>query len=118
MTTNANIVVITQEALMSMVKTAVSEALAEKSQEVAPELLDRISAARALRVGTSTLDRLRREGLPCIMIGESPRFERAACIAWLRQHHGQPTDTAADTADVPAGKHPDFYRLKPTASRL
>lgn len=83
------VAVITPEALAVLVKAAVSEAFIEQQADRAPALLDRIGAARALGVGTSTIDRLRREGLPCILIGDSPRFEASACIDWLRQRHGQ-----------------------------
>jgi hypothetical protein len=104
MSINLPVVVITPEELLSMVRAVVSEAFADQREEIAPALLDRVTAARFLGVGTSTIDRLRREGLPCIMIGDSPRFEGAACIEWLRQRHGQcvagaPADTAGSAAN-------------------
>jgi hypothetical protein len=35
-------------------------------------------------VCADTVDRLRREGLPEIAVGDAPRFELDACLGWLR----------------------------------
>jgi hypothetical protein len=78
------IVVLTPEQLSELVKRAVEEALAEQRQEPAPALLDTSGIARHLGVGTSTVGRLRREGLPCVYLGDCPRFELAECLAWIR----------------------------------
>jgi hypothetical protein len=109
MSLGPTVIVLTPEALASLVKTAVCEAFIEHQSEVAQALLDRSGAARVLGVGTSTIDRLRREGLPCILIGDSPRFEASACIEWLRQRHGEPgAGAAADAAGVSATNDPCF----------
>lgn len=51
----------------------------------APQLLlTKHELARALQCSPSTLDRLRKEGMPVVMLGESPRFEAAAVTDWLR----------------------------------
>lgn len=99
---DTQIVVVTADQLMGIVRGAIEAAVAELRQDASPTLLDRSAIARQLGVGTSTLDRLRREGLPCILIGDSPRFEVASCIEWLRQHHARSaSELAADAAGVP-----------------
>jgi hypothetical protein len=50
----------------------------------APALLDRRGIADALGCGVDTIDRLRDEGLPELRVGDSPRFELAAALEWLR----------------------------------
>jgi excisionase family DNA binding protein len=46
--------------------------------------------ARTLRCSTRHIRRLRGEGLPVVMVGEAPRFERDAVLAWLRARSGAP----------------------------
>ncbi len=75
---------LTAEQLSELVKDAVASALAEASQDTAPLLLDRAGIARRLGIGTSTVDRLRREGMPCVFVGDSPRFMVDDCLAFLR----------------------------------
>lgn len=79
------VVVVTPEQLAELVRGAVETALAEQRQEVAPVLLDRAGVAQRLGVGTTTVDRLRREGMPCVFIGDSPRFDLAECVDWIRR---------------------------------
>lgn len=83
------VIVTTREELEQFITAAVEKALAEQREDVTAALLDRASIARRLGVGTSTVDRLRREGMPVIWIGDSPRFEADACVAWLREHSQQ-----------------------------
>jgi hypothetical protein len=78
------IVLLTPEELTELIKRAVENALAEQRQETAPALFDRGGIAQQLGVGTTTVDRLRREGLPCVYLGDCPRFELAECLAWIR----------------------------------
>jgi len=68
---------------------ALAESMRDLDKREEPErpetvLLDRQRMARALDVSLPTLDRLRREGLPAVFIGDSPRFEIEAALAWLR----------------------------------
>jgi hypothetical protein len=49
-----------------------------------PALLDRRGLALALGVGLDTVDRMRGEGMPELRVGDAPRFELDAVIAWLR----------------------------------
>lgn len=60
------------------------EALAEARAPQAPALLDRRGLAAALGISPTGVDRLRAEGLPTIMVVESPRFDLADCLAWLK----------------------------------
>jgi uncharacterized protein (DUF2342 family) len=47
------------------------------------ELLTRDELAHALRVSPQTIDRRVREGMPTEYVGDLPRFDLAACRAWL-----------------------------------
>jgi hypothetical protein len=47
-------------------------------------LLTQEDAARFCRCSVRHFRRLRDEGLPTLWLGESPRFERDAVLAWLR----------------------------------
>jgi hypothetical protein len=98
---SAEIVVITTGELGEIVRGAIAAAVAELRDDVVPVLVDRAGIAQRLGLGTTTVDRLRREGMPCVLIGDSPRFEPGACIEWLRQRHSHPAaGAAADTAAV------------------
>lgn len=89
-----NLVVATPEQLAELVRIAIDAALAEHSQDMAPALLDRNGIARTLGVSTSMVDRLRKAGLPCIWLGDSPRFIVDECVSWLVEHrrvqHAEP----------------------------
>jgi hypothetical protein len=50
-----------------------------------PVLLDREAIALALDCSGSTIDKLRRGGMPHIRLGDSPRFELDRCLEWLRK---------------------------------
>jgi hypothetical protein len=78
-----SVIVATTEQLAEFVRDAVAAALAEQREDVSPVLMDRSGIGRALGVSPTTVDRLRREGLPCVLIGDSPRFIVASCIEWL-----------------------------------
>lgn len=84
MTTPA-VIVTTPEQLAALVRDAVSEALADARKDASPVLLDRNGIAKALGIGLSSVDRFRREGMPCVFVGESPRFLVEECLAWLRE---------------------------------
>jgi hypothetical protein len=86
---STELVVLRREALAELVRDAISEALASAPVERPPALLDRNGLARMLSIGIGTVDRLRREGCPVVWLGDSPRFELAPCIEWLRAR-GQP----------------------------
>ena len=77
-------VTLTVTELRQLVAEVAREALAD-GPPPGPALLDKKGLAQALRVSTSTVSRLLREGCPMIRIGDSPRFELAACMEWLRR---------------------------------
>lgn len=78
------LVTVTLDELAAVVRAAVADALAEHEPAAAPTLLDREACARMLGVSLGTLDRLRREGMPELRVGDAPRYEADAVIAWLR----------------------------------
>lgn len=82
-------VTLTLGELRELMREAALEAVAELGSAPKPALLDRNGIAQALGVSSSTVDRLRREGMPSILIGDSPRFEIEPCLAFLRGR-GQP----------------------------
>lgn len=49
-----------------------------------PRLHDRSELAEALGCSVPTVDRMRDEGMPEFRVGDSPRFELAAVLDWLR----------------------------------
>jgi hypothetical protein len=51
----------------------------------AEHLLDRRGLARALGCCVDVIDRLRREGAPELTLGDSPRFQLAEVLTWLRE---------------------------------
>lgn len=61
----------------------------------------RSAAARSLRVGLSTLDRLVHEGMPTIGEGRMRRFDIKACKAWLAARKPGPARAEMD-GDVAA----------------
>lgn len=64
-----------------LVRNVVTEAIAAQSST--PELVDRAALARALSVSESTIDRLRKQGLPTVMVLDAPRFRVARVVEWL-----------------------------------
>lgn len=82
-------VTLTLGELRELMREAALEAVAEAANDSPPALLDRQGLARALGASASTVARLRREGMPALMLGDSPRFELTDCLAWLRGR-GQP----------------------------
>lgn len=79
------LVVLRADELAAVVRAAVADALAEHEPSTAPSLLDREACARMLGVSLGTLDRLRREGLPRVPVGDVDRFEADAVLMWLRE---------------------------------
>lgn len=78
------LVALSQEELARVVRESVETALSEHSG--APALLDRNGLARALTCSPGHVDNLRKKGMPTVWVGESPRFELAEVLAWLRQN--------------------------------
>ena len=76
------LVTLTVEQLRELVFDVVAELLS--NQEPAPEYLTREALARALNVSTATVSRLRREGLPHVLVGDLARYKLADVHAWLQ----------------------------------
>lgn len=81
--TAPTVAVVSPEALRQIIVEAVQEALAELAPAQPEGLLDRAELARRLGLSTRALDRLRREGLPTIMVGDVPRWRWPAVVEWL-----------------------------------
>jgi hypothetical protein len=73
-----------REALQRELPAALAEAL-DTNKPSHPQLATREQCARALNISTRSLDTLRSQGLPTLMVLESPRFELAEVVAWLRE---------------------------------
>ncbi|HKO93007.1 MAG TPA: hypothetical protein VJU61_17750 [Polyangiaceae bacterium] len=94
------VIVTTPQALAALVRDAVGDALNEARQNAGPLLLDRTSVARVLGIGTSSVDRFRKAGMPCVWVGDTPRFIVDECLAWLRENRREPKEV--DCAGNPA----------------
>jgi hypothetical protein len=70
------------QAQLAEMLAAVAPALVD--QPVTPVLLDRSGLARALGCSVASVDRLVRDGAPCVWLVESRRFELAVVLEWLR----------------------------------
>ena len=90
-------------ALRSLVAEVVDSALkevlaADERGQCASWLLDREGLARAISTSTSTVDRLRREGLPVILVGDSPRFDTHEVVEWLKNRtRAEPANGGGDS---------------------
>lgn len=81
------LVQLTRGELEVLVREAVIEAVAAvQDGGTAPALLDRQQLARALGVSERTLRRMRDLGLPTLWLIDSPRFELAAVLEWVRSN--------------------------------
>jgi len=80
------LVLVQIDQLLELVRLAVSEVVTEASRRPpASTLLDRVGIAKALSCSPGQVDKLRRGGMPCLYVGDSPRFEHAVCVEWLRR---------------------------------
>ena len=85
---NAPAFTVTRGQLGELVRGAVAEAMAEAAGAVAPALLDRQQLGVVLGCSPAMVDKLRKQGMPAVMLGSSPRFEAADCLGWLRAGGG------------------------------
>lgn len=101
MTAPASIIVqgATLDELVERVAERVVELTPASAPSARPALLDRRGLAAALGCGLDTIDKLRREGLPTLVVGEAPRFELAAVLSWLRSR-GQAGAGGGDQRDA------------------
>lgn len=81
----SRVVLLDPDELKSLVMASVCEALeGARGSAAPPALLDREQLAGALQISLGTLAKLRREGLPELIVGDSPRFDLGEVLAWLR----------------------------------
>ena len=94
----------------------IDAAVVRAVQAVAPRLMTKAQLAESLSVTQAHVDRLVRAGMPREYVGAAPRFDRAACLAWLREHGKKGvavgTTTATNSGDDLAG----IVRVKRRAS--
>ncbi len=64
-----------------------------EAQPPAPALLTRVGLAQALDCSTATIARLRAQGCPCDVVGDSPRFDLAEVRKWLKERAAGKADT-------------------------
>jgi len=74
---------VTRGELRALVAEAVAEAL-EAERPGPPALLTRQQLASVFGCSPSLIDKFLRQGLPCIRLGDSPRFQVEAALEWLR----------------------------------
>jgi hypothetical protein len=73
------------ETVRTAVESAVTDALAGLERRlVRPRLVSQEVLAHELGVSPRTVYALRQEGLPTVLVGESPRFEVDVVIGWLK----------------------------------
>jgi hypothetical protein len=65
-----------------MFRAVVREELAAVAPST-PALLDREGLAQALQCSAGMVDKMRKQGLPTVWLGESPRFVLADVLTWL-----------------------------------
>jgi len=80
------------EALTERIADAVDARIAERLDAIGskpgPRLLDRRALAEVLGCGIDTIDRMRREGMPELTVGDAPRFDAEEVLTWLRARRG------------------------------
>jgi hypothetical protein len=73
------------ERVADVLEGRLEERLAGLAERASPRLLDRRGLATALGVCADTVDKLRKEGLPTIMVVDSPRFDlEGDVLPWLK----------------------------------
>lgn len=85
---NAPAFTVTLGQLSVLVREAVAAEMAAQREVPKPALLDREGLAAVLGCSAGLVDKLRRRGLPHYRIGDSPRFDLEACLAWIYRDNG------------------------------
>jgi hypothetical protein len=104
------VVQLTVARLREVVADCVLETLADHEPQQRPSLLDQAALAREFGCSTRTILTLRKEGLPTIMLGDSPRFELAVALEWLRARGSQTAEPAGACESRPAVVPLDSHR--------
>jgi hypothetical protein len=71
--------------LAEIVRAAVRAEIEQMGGAVQPRPLDRAEIAGALGCSTAQIDRMRTKGMPCILLGDSPRYFVSECVQWARE---------------------------------
>jgi predicted DNA-binding transcriptional regulator AlpA len=85
------VVQLTVSDLRALIAEAVTEALDARDTKSTPALLNQKQLAELLGTSERSIYSLRQQGLPCVMLSDSPRFEQAAVLAWMKQTTWQST---------------------------
>jgi len=93
-------------ALERVFRKVVIEVMSELAAPPRPELLDRAGLAEALHVSPATISRLVTEGLPRIMVCDSPRYRLSDCIAFLERRTRERQGTGEAAVFEPAETSP------------
>lgn len=75
---------VTRGELAGLVREAVAEAIDGHPGAPPAALLTREQLGAALGCSPSMVDKLRKQGMPAVWLGASPRFEVQDCLGWLR----------------------------------
>jgi len=78
------LLVVNRDELVAVVAEAVSAAAHTAPDSPNLQTLTQAQLCKVLSISVPTLHRLRHEGLPYYRIGDSPRFDLTAVLAWLR----------------------------------
>lgn len=81
------LVTLTADELQAIVRVEIEQALADR--RTPPAVLTQDQLAESLGVSSRTIYTLRQEGLPTVLVGDSPRFDLGECLAWLRARKGK-----------------------------
>lgn len=71
--------------LEALLHRVVDDALAEHQAQPRPALLTQEELSRELGISSRSVFSLRQDGLPTVLVGDSPRFELADVLAWLKK---------------------------------
>jgi len=85
---NERVFTMTRAELESLVSRAVGQAFIGITDERGGRLLDRNELALRLSCSAGHVDKMRRDGMPCLYLGDSPRFVFADCVRWLSECSG------------------------------
>ncbi len=86
------LVVVSIAELREAIRDAVAEAT-EGQPRAGARLLDRQGLADGLACSVAQVDKMRRAGMPCLYVGESPRFVFDDCVRWLADQPKQKAES-------------------------
>lgn len=78
----AGLVLVPLADLLDAIRDAVGEANTG-AREPGSRLNDRVELAERMSCSPATVDKMRRDGMPCLYVGDSPRFVFEDCVRWM-----------------------------------